>query len=164
MANGVSAIELSKYIERTNVYWPFKVCALTEVQNDTYVGMDKATQDEINATLKLVHWRLEAVTPDGGRVTAQSVLYESCDDTENRGAALLVTDSTTSKPLLFEPMGPGELNGASIPIWTAFLWKPDRQTPDAPLFSFSACTECGAATAVYYDVTRKKLYTEYNGH
>lgn len=164
LASGVSAAALSKYIEQTEEFYPYRICALAEVKNDTYAGVDRATQEDIGATLKFVNWRVQGVTPNGRRIVAQSVLYEACDEDENRGAAVLVTDAATSEIMLFEPMGPGSRNGKSVPIWTAFLDKPDPRTPDAPVFSFSACTECGASTAVYYDVTRKKLYKEYNGH
>ncbi len=164
VAGGVTVAGLTKHIEETETYHTYKICALTEVQNDTYVGVDPSTQDSISATLPSVRWRVQARTPDGRRVVAQSVLYEDCDDADNRGAAVLVTDVKTSDILLFRPMGPGERNGASVPIWTAFLNRPEGKGPDVPLFSFSSCTECGAETAVYYDVTRKKMYTEYNGH
>ena len=105
---------------------------------------------------------MEGVTPDGKRIVAQSVLFEECDDPDNRGAAVLVTNAQTSEVMMFERMGTFSNN--SNPIWTAFLLKPELDDPDPALFSYSHCTECGATTSIYYDVTRKKLYTEYNGH
>jgi hypothetical protein len=161
-AGGITAAQLSKFIESTEIFSPYKVCSLTTVANDTYIGLDKKTQDDIIQTLKAVHWRAEGITPAGKRIVAQSVLYEACDDPENRGAAVLVTDLQSSEVMMFERMGVFTTN--SSPIWTAFLSKPERDDTDPPLFSYSHCTECGAATNVYYDVTRKKLYTEYNGH
>lgn len=158
----VTAESLSKHIEATQLFDPYKVCALTAVVADTYVGMGKSVQDDITRTMSTLHLRVEGVTPDGRRFVAQSVLYEACNDPENRGAAVVVTDARTSEILLLERMGVFTSNRS--PIWTAFLQKPDAGVPDAPLFTYSHCTECGAATAVYYDVTRKKLYTEYNGH
>jgi len=153
---------LTKYIEATEIFDPYKVCALTPVVSDTYVGMDRKVQDDIARTMRTLEWRVDAVSPDDRRILAQSVLYEACDDRENRGAAVLVTDAQTSEILLFERIGVFTSNRS--PIWTAFLTRPEPGAPDAPLFTFSHCTECGAATAVYYDVTRKKLYTVYNGH
>lgn len=161
-ASGVSAARLSEYIEATESFYPYKVCSLTAVVQDTYVGLDRKIQDEIDQTVKSAQWRVEGVTPDGRRVLAQSVLYEACDDPENRGAAVLVTDARTNQVLLFERMGVFTSNKS--PIWTAFLRKPEPDDPDPPLLYYSHCMECGAATAVYYDVSRKKLYTEYNGH
>lgn len=161
----VTAAKLSKFIADTEAFNSYKVCALSAVVADTYVGVDKAIQDEINATLKHVSWRVDARTPNGIPVVAQSVLYEACDDTDNRGAAVLVADAHTSDIMLFVPMGSFEpTRGVRKPILTAFLSKPEQGAVDAPLFTFSSCTECGAATAVYYDVTRRKLYTEYNNH
>lgn len=164
-AGAVSTAKLSKFIEDTETYNVYKVCALSAVAGDTYVGVDKAIQDEINATLRSVSFKIDARTPNGIPVVAQSVLYEACGDTDNRGAAVLVTNAQTSEVLLFVPMGSFEPTpGVYKPILTAFLSKPEQAAIDAPLFTFSSCTECGAATAVYYDVTRRKLYTEYNNH
>ena len=161
-AGRVTAAQLSKFIELTEQFYAYKVCSLASIANDTYVGLDKKTQDEIVQTLKGVEWRVENVRPGGGRIVAQNVLYEACDDAENRGAAVLVIDAQSSEIMMFERMG--VFTSSSSPIWTAFLSKPEPGDPDPPLFSYSHCTECGAATGVYYDVTRKKLYTEYNGH
>lgn len=164
-AGAVTTANLSKFIEATEIYGTYKICALSAVDAATYVGVDKAIQDEINLTLKTAQWRIETRTSNGIGVIAQSVLFEACDDIDNRGAAVLVTNAQTSQIMLFKPMGTFEPKpGMSKPIITAFLERPDARAPDPALFSFSSCTECGASTAVYYDVTRRKLYTEYNGH
>lgn len=164
-AGGVTSAKLSKFIEDTEEFNTYKVCALSAVVSDTYVGVDKAIQDEINSTLKSVNWRIEARTPNGISVVVQSVLYEACDDTNNRGAAVLVINAQTSDIMMFQPMGSFEpTKGVYKPILTAFLIRTEQGAVDPALFAFSSCTECGAATAVYYDVARRKLYTEYNNH
>lgn len=160
-AGSVTAAQLSKITE-AEVYSPYKVCSLSAVVSDTFVGLDKEKQDEIVRTLKTIHWRVDSTTPGGRQITAQSVIYEACDDPDNRGAAVLVTDHNSSEILMFRRMGVFTEN--SNPIWTAFLSKPEVGEDDPPLFSYSHCTECGAATNVYYDVTRKKLYGVYNDH
>jgi hypothetical protein len=158
----VTGAKLGEFIEATEIYSPYKVCSLTPVANDTFVGLDKEKQDEINQTVRGMPWRLEGVAPGGRLFVAQSVLYEACDDTENRGGAVLVTDAQTGEIMMFQRMGVFTSNRS--PIWTAFLSSPSREDKDPPLFSYSHCTECGAETHIYYDVSRKKLYTEYNGH
>jgi hypothetical protein len=56
-----------------------------------------------------------------------------------------------------------EITSSDRPYWFAFL-RPNPDKADSMLFSYSSCLECGASTAVYFDVTRKRVYTEYNGH
>jgi hypothetical protein len=161
-AGSVTAEKLSSCIEATEIYDTYKVCSLASVAHDTFVGLGKKTQDEIGQTVRGIAWRLMAEAPGGRRFLAQSVLYEACNDAENRGGAVLVTDARTGEIMMFERMGIFTTN--SGPIWTAFLSLPAKEDTDPPLFSYSHCTECGVETHIYYDVTRKKLYTEYNGH
>jgi hypothetical protein len=160
-AGPVTAERLSEYLERELIYGPYRVCSLEAIQTDTFVGIDRATQTEINATLPHVAWRATGVTPDGRRVLGQSVVFEGCDDGDPRGAALLVTDAGSGEILRWEPFGERTVGSASVPTWVMFI---SPKEGDHDLFSFSGCTECGERTYVYYDVTRRRIYTEYNGH
>lgn len=160
-AGPATAERLSVYLEETMIYSPYRVCALEAVQADTYVGIDRATQAEIDATRPLVASRVSGVTPDGRRVIGQSVVFEGCDAEEPRGAALLVTDEATGEILRWEPLGDRILEGGrTAPAWVLFLYPKEGDE----LFSYSGCTECGNRTNVYYDVTRRRIYTEHNGH
>lgn len=160
-AGGVTTQRLSDFLEDTLIYGSYRVCSLEAVQNDTYVGLDRAAQAEINATLPHVAWRLTSATADGRRVLAQSVVFEGCDPDDPRGAALLITDAATNEIMLFQPMGDYGEGDDTYPAWVVFL-SPKEGAHE--LLSYSTCTECGARTYVYYDVTRRRIYTEYNGH
>jgi len=163
-AGDVTAENLSKYIQDNQIYFSYEVCALAPVMSDTYVGVDKAAQDEIDKTRDALAPQIDVMTSDGTRLLVQSVLYEACDDPENRGAALLVTNRQTGDIVMWEPMGTyGTIEGASRPIITVFLSKSSSTDPDPPLFSYSHCYECSPSTAVYYDERRKKLYKIPNG-
>lgn len=161
-AGRVSAEKLSDYIEATQIYYSYRVCALEVVQPDSFVGVDRETQTAIDAYRGQVAWRAEAVAPGGRKILAQSVLFEGCDEDGPKGAALLVTDAETGEILRWQPLGTftGD-DGREKPAWVLFITP--REGGDE-LFSFSDCTECGARTNVYYDVTRRHIYTEYNGH
>lgn len=159
-AGPVSTKALSAYLDRTMLYSSYAVCSLEPAQGDTFVGIDRATQAEIDATRAQVAWRAEAVTPDGRKVLGQSVVFEGCDEEDPRGAALLVTDSATGEILRWEPIGDQVREQKCFPAWALFV----SPRGGDELFSYSGCTECGAQTNVYYDVTRKRIYTEYNGH
>lgn len=143
------------------IYGVYRVCSLEAVQPDTYVGIDRATQAEIDETQPQAAWRATGVTPDGRRVVGQSVLFEGCDPEDPRGAALLVTDAATGEVLHWEPLGERIVRSVSVPSWVLFLHSKEG---DHDLFSYSGCLECGDRTHVYYDVTRRRIYTEYNGH
>jgi hypothetical protein len=160
-AGPVTTERLSAYLEREMIYGVYRICSLEAVQPDTYVGIDRATQAEINATQPEAAWRATGVTPDGRRVVGQSVLFEGCDPGDPRGAALLVTDATTGEVLHWEPLGERVVRGVSVPSWVLFLHSKEG---DHDVFSYSGCAECGDRTYVYYDVTRRRIYTEYNGH
>lgn len=160
-AGPVTVESLSAYLEEELIYGPYRVCALEAVQADTFVGIDRPTQEEINATLPHVAWRANGTTPDGRRVLGQSVVFEGCDAEDPRGAALLVTDAASGEILRWEPLGPRMVAGRSVPSWVLFINPKDG---DHDLFSYSYCTECGDRTYVYYDVTRRRIYTEHNGH
>jgi hypothetical protein len=143
------------------IYSPYRVCALEAVQSDTFVGIDRKTQTEIDEYRASVTWRQVGITPDGRKLLGQSVVFEGCDAEDPRGAALLVTDQTTGEILRWESIGDRiREGGKSFPTWALFLSPKEGDE----LFSYSGCTECGASTDVYYDVTRKKIYLEYNGH
>ena len=159
-AGATTAERLSKFLEGSMEYYSYKVCSLEAVFPDTYVGIDKATQLEIDTAQKTAIWRLPVTTPDGRKISAQSVLFEGCDDEDPRGAALLINDAATGEILSFQPLGSYGEGETSHPAWVLFLWP--KQGDE--LFSYSGCSECGSRTRVYYDVTRKKIYTEYNGH
>jgi hypothetical protein len=160
-AGSVTTAELSAYIEETMPFSPYRVCFMEAVQADTFVGIDRATQAAIEATLPDVAWQVEGVTPDGRKVLGQSVIFEGCHPDEPRGAALLVTDPASGEILRWEPLGDRiREDGRSYPAWALFL----SPSESDDLFSYSGCPECGARTSVYYDVTRRQIYTEYNGH
>ena len=161
-AGPVTAETLSAHIEETQIFYSYRVCALEAVQADTYVGVDRETQAEIDASRPHVAWRAEAIAPGGRKILGQSVVFEGCDDGP-KGAALLVTDAVTGEILLWLPLGTyTDDAGREQPMWVLFMTP--REEGDDALFSFSGCTECGARTYVYYDVTRRHIYTEYNGH
>jgi hypothetical protein len=160
-AGSTTVRKLSDYLAETMLYSPYKVCALESADRGTYVGLDRPTQLEIDETMPNVEFRIEATTPSGRKVIGQSVVFEGCDPEDPRGAALLVTDSATGEILKWEPMGVRYgVQGKSHPAWVMFLYVKE----DDELFSYSGCTECGARTSVYFDVTRQKIYLEYNGH
>lgn len=160
-AGAVTVQRLNEYLGEELVYGPYEVCSLEAVLPDTFVGLDRATQAEINATLPHVSWRVAAVAPDGRRIVGQSVVFEACDESDPRGAALLITDEATGEILRWEPLGYREdTQGREYPAWTLFI----HAKSDDELFSYSACVECGARTFLYYDVTRRRVYSEYNGH
>lgn len=151
----ITTEQLDQFIANSREYGSYKVCSVEAVQADTYVGMDRDTQEQIDNRQNGT-WGLRAVTPDGRALSAQTVLWEGCDGEESgRGVALLVTDEKTSEILTFEPM-----YGGDKPLWVLFLHPKTRDE----LFAYSDCTECGSLTRVYYDVTRRKIYSEYNGH
>jgi hypothetical protein len=160
-AGDVTVQKLSNYLAEEMIFSPYEVCALKSVDASVFVGLDKQTQEEINTTLPHVSWRQESKTPDGRYILGQIVLFEGCDEDDPRGAALLATDKITSEILRWQPIGDsiGE-KGARVPTWVMFM----EPGEDGELFAYSGCTECGARTSVYYDVTRKRIYTEYNGH
>lgn len=158
----VTAEKLTAYIEETQIFNSYSVCALEAVQGDTYVGIDRATQADIDTSRPHIAWRAEASAPGGRKILGQSVLFEGCDDGP-KGAALLVTDAVTGEILRWVPLGTyTDEAGREQPAWVLFVTP--REDGDDALFSFSGCTECGARTYVYYDVTRRHIYTEYNGH
>jgi hypothetical protein len=159
-AGSTTAEQLSKYIKETREYYSYDVCSLEAVHPDTYVGIDKAAQLEIDSSQKHAVWRINSATPDGRRISAQSILFEGCETDDPRGAALLVNDSVTGEILAFQPLGSYGEGDTSYPAWVLFLWSKEGDE----IFSYSGCMECGSRTRVYYDVTRKKIYTEYNGH
>lgn len=160
-AGTVTAKQLSSYIEETFAFYPYEICSIEAVTGDSYVGLDREAQSDIAATLKDVKWHIDSKTPDGRDVMARVVLFEGCIPEEPRGAALLVTDSTTNEILRWETAGDrSDDNGNSYPNWTLFL----SPSEGDELFSYARCTECGDQTNVYYDVTRQKIYTEHNGH
>lgn len=159
-AGRVTADVLSKYLADTMLYGTYAVCALEAASADSFVGLDRESQAGIDAYRPHATWRAEATAPGGRRVIGQSVLFESCDG-ELKGAALLVSDAATAEILRWEPLGNGvDDRGHSVPSWVMFI----KPAEGDELFGYSGCTECGARTNVYYDVTREKIYTEYNGH
>lgn len=163
-AGGITAESLSKYIQDNQIYFSYKVCSLAPIASDTYVGVDKTAQEEIDKTHNAIVPEMTVVAPDGAALEVRSVLFEACDDPDNRGAALLVTNAQNGAILAWEPMGTFESgDGATRPIVTIFLSKPSTTEPDPPLFRYSHCFECSPSTAVYYDARRKKLYKVYNG-
>lgn len=158
-AGPITSKDLSKYIADNRIYHTYDVCNLVAVSRDTYVGVDKAAADEMaqfdnqGATI----YRVAATTPDGRPVVGQAVLFESCDG-DLKGAGVVTYDARSNKILMFE-----EVTSSDQPHWFVFL-KPNPDKSNSMLFSYSPCQECGESTAVYFDVTRKRVYTEYNGH
>ena len=160
-AGSVTAKRLSDFLEETMVYYPYRVCSLEQIQHDTYVGIDRATQADINATLGDLNSRLMVTAPDGRQLIGTSVVFEGCDPDDPRGAALLITDAASGEILRWILTGNrADERGNEYPNWTLFMSKSEGDE----LFSYSRCTECGDQTNVYYDVTRKKIYLEHNGH
>ena len=161
-AGGVTTAQVNKFIEAHKEFNTYTVCSLEAVGADTFVGLDKVTQNEIDASLKGNLPAFDVTSPDGRKVMVRAVVFEACDGDETKGAAILITDPLSNAVLTWEPMGEWERNGESVPVWAVFL---DNKPYDKDAsFSYSLCQECGAVTAVYYDVRRKKFYFEYNGH
>jgi len=159
-AGPVTVQKLSDYIGETMIYYSYSICSLEAVGPDSFVGIDRTTQAEIDAYRAMSSWRAESIAPGGRRILGQSVLFEACDDSP-RGAALLVTDAATGEVLRWQPMGNStDSAGREVPIWVMFL---DAKEGDE-LFSTSLCRECGDRTNVYYDVARRHVYAEHNGH
>lgn len=159
-AGPVTTQRLSEYINETMIYNSYKVCSLEPATSDSFVGIDRATQAEIDAYKAFSSWRAEGVAPGGRRILGQSVLFEACDEGPS-GAALLVSDAATGEILRWQPMGSyTDQSGHEVPIWVMFL---DARTGDE-LFSISLCRECGDRTHVYYDENRRRVYSEHNGH
>jgi len=158
-AGPVTAKALSKFISDNRVYGEYAICALSAVAKDTYIGVDKEIALELKefSDKGLTIYRVSATTPDGRPVIGQSVLFESCEG-DLKGAGILTYDARTGEVLMFK-----ELTDAERPYWFAFL-HPNTGRADSALFSYSPCLECGESTAAYFDVTRKRVYTEYNGH
>ncbi|MGN7928640.1 hypothetical protein [Sphingopyxis sp. 22461] len=162
-AGPVTAEKLSAYLEKTMIYYSYRVCSLEAVQGDTFVGIDRATQLQIDEYRPHVSWRAESVAPGGRRILGQSVVFEGCEADDPRGGALLVTDIATGEILRWVPMGSyTNKSGDAVPIWVMFL--DPRHEGGEDLFSTSLCRDCGDRTHVYYDVTRRHIYTEHNGH
>lgn len=158
-AGPVTAKALSAFLTEDRQFGSYDVCALSAATRESYVGVDKAAATELQ-TYDAKNWttyRTAATTPDGRQVIGQSVLFESCDG-ELKGAGVLTYDAKTGAVLMFQ-----ELTDSEKPYWFAFL-HPNTDKRDSQLYSYSGCLECGSNTAVYYDVTRKRVYTEYNGH
>ena len=159
-AGPVTVKKLSDFIGETMTYYSYSVCSLEPVGPDTFVGIDRATQTEIDSYRMQSSWRAESVAPGGRRILGQSVVFEARDDGP-KGAALLVTDAATGEILRWQPMGNyTDSSGRDVPIWVMFL---DAKEGDE-LFSTSLCRECGDRTHIYYDVTRRHVYAEHNGH
>ncbi|WP_132469813.1 hypothetical protein [Novosphingobium sp. ST904] len=159
-AGPVTVKKLSDFIGETMIYYSYTVCSLEPVGPDTFGGIDRDTQTEIDGYKAQSSWRAESVAPGGRRILGQSVVFEGCDDGP-RGAALLVTDTMTGEILRWQPMGNYTDNaGREVPIWVMFL---DPKQGEE-LFSTSLCRECGDRTHIYYDITRKHVYAEHNGH
>jgi len=161
-AGTVTTEKLSAYLADTMIYYSYRVCALEPAAPDTFVGIDRATQSQIDEYRVQSTWRAEGVGPGGRRILGQGV-FEGCDSEDPRGAALLVTDAMTGEILRWLPMGNyTNSSGSSVPIWVMFL---DAKAEGGDeLFSTSLCRDCGDRTNVYYDVSRKYVYTEHNGH
>ncbi|WP_447753302.1 hypothetical protein [Sphingopyxis fribergensis] len=162
-AGPVTTEKLSAYLAETVIYSSYSVCALEPATSDSFVGIDRATQAQIDEYRPHMTWRAESIAPGGRRILGQSVVFEGCDSEDPRGAALLVTDAATGEILRWVPMGNyTDQAGRSVPIWVMFL--DARGDGSDELFSTSLCRDCGDRTHVYYDVTRRHVYTEHNGH
>lgn len=155
----ITAKALTKFIAEDRIYYPYEVCNLTGVSRETYVGVDKAAADALAQYDKqgLTTYRVAAKTPDGRPVIGQAVLFESCDG-DLKGAGVVTYDARSNEILMFE-----EITSSERPYWFVFL-HPNADKSDSMLFSYASCLECGESTAVYFDVTRKRVYTEYNRH
>lgn len=158
-AGPVTAKTLTKYLADNSLFDPFEVCALSAAGKDSYVGIDKEAAAELRQFDEKgwATYRVAATSPNGRSMVGQSILFETCDGTL-KGAAVLAFDAKTGEVLMFK-----EVTDVERPHWFAFV-HPKTDKGDSVLFSYSSCLECGASTAVYFDVTRGRIYTEYNGH
>lgn len=162
-SSGSTTVEkLNAYIDETIAYYSYSVCSLDSVSSETFVGMDRQTQAEIDM-YKPYTWEVTSIAPDGRKIRGQIVVYEGCETADPRGAALLVTDADTGQILRWQTFGYYDSEkDAYQPIWVVFI-KPREDSSDE-LFSTSICLECGDATYHYYDISRKHVYFEHNGH
>ena len=161
-AGSTTVEKLNEFIEETVIYYSYAVCSLESVSSDTFVGMDRNSQASIDA-YKPYTWQTHSSAPDGRRILGQIVVFEGCEQGDISGAALLVTDADTGQILRWQPVGYYDTDQDRYqPVWVLFLRPKDNDGEE--LFSTSMCLECGDRTYLYYDVTRKHVYSEHNGH
>src|SRR3546814_9324401 len=87
-AGPVTVKKLSDFIGETMIYYSYTVCSLEPVGPDTFGGIDRDTQTEIDGYKAQSSWRAESVAPGGSRILGQRVVFEGCAEGP-RGAALL---------------------------------------------------------------------------
>lgn len=128
-----------------------ELCFVEGLETAQIIGLHRQTQQHIDATFKREGtsvFRLTAAIPDGRTVVVRSGIYEECDGTT--GGLVLVYELGTSDIALASVTEDQPFN---------FLFKADRPA----LAGSGSCFECGDWNSLYYDVTRKKFYWEYEG-
>src|SRR3546814_19134050 len=89
-AGPVTVKKLSDFIGETMIYYSYTVCSLEPVGPDTFGGIDRDKQTEIDGYKAKCSWLAASVAPGAGRTLRQSVAFEGCDVWQ-RGEALMVT-------------------------------------------------------------------------
>ncbi|MCR2833133.1 hypothetical protein [Parerythrobacter lacustris] len=153
-AEGVTADLIGKFENDPN---SDQICFLSQMNRNTYVGVFRADQLEIEetfASLKFDPFKLDFDFGDGTSGVARIVLIERCDGTQSFG--LIITDSSSSIRFFDEWILTGELErGRSI---VQYIYP----SGDGGIGT-AQCFECGDASLLHYDIARKKFYWEYLG-
>lgn len=149
--DGIPLLKLNAYRKQR---WPefSELCYAEGAGKDTYVGLDRATQDEITKQLTdLKHdpFIQRFSTLDGRKLVARVAIQETCD-AKQKGAMIIVYDPATTEIL-------DVLEWEDDPF--RFLW-PAR---GEGLLAHSSCFECGDWNVGFYDVSRKRFYWEAQG-
>jgi hypothetical protein len=129
------------------------LCYAEDVKRTTYVGLTRETQAEIDETLSSLKgdpFRQIVTTPDGRRYIARAAIGEECD-TKTPVGMVIIYDAQTRVITDLQTYENDPFN---------FLWPADGPA----LLGLSGCFECGDSNSLYYDVTRRKFYWEYDGH
>ena len=147
--DGVSVASLNVYRSNHETA-PDEICYVDALEKDSVLGLDRKTQQAIDESLgqhKGHPFHRSAVTADGKPFTVRVAVYESCSGTVG-GAILVIGPDHKLEHAAFHDDDP-----------LKFLWPAESPA----LVGASGCFECGDWSSLYYDVTRKRFYWEYEG-
>lgn len=149
VVDGVSVAALNEY-RSANETLPDEICFAEALEKDSIVGLDRETQQAIDETLashKGNPFHRSSTTPDGKQFTVRAAVYQACGGAVG-GAILVIGADRKIKHATFHD---DDL--------LTFLWPAESPA----LVGASGCFECGDWSSLYYDVTRKRFYWEYEG-
>lgn len=147
--DGVSIAAMNEY-RASNETLPDKICFADPLEVDSIVGLDRATQESIDRSIaahKGNPFLRSSTTPDGKPFRVRAAVYQTCEGALG-GAVLVIGENRKLEHATFRDDN----------VLT-FLWPTDRPA----LVGASSCFECGDWSSLYYDVTRKRFYWEYEG-